>query len=494
MNMEIKTEIECDVSQLLNELVNIVSSNLRFDDEDTETSMHEFSERELDEAKQIDEHLFCLYDHNDDCDDEFHMHNLKCDACESKKSLFWRRVTRNQIVCNICFFSKIYLIAFDDEHLVSERKSTNIDDLMAILGEELGLDNESSCNKKTRSKNGGTGGGVNSRMKKSQIKNKFQNLTDHNQQQLIQSRPLTRTTAKATSLTPFQTQVSTASSLLTTTTTAETQNGEEEGSCASSMSENNLNVNAVESNATSKANATTNVRKSARVSKSKFAEININNHSNEMNNANNQKAKNETASVSVNRRTKKFKQETRPPTRHETIISSLNMSNCVYHRGFYLKIGDIVALFDLEDKESVYFAQIRAFLIDQYGERSAVITWLIPINDRFKVRFAKDFNSDNFVLGPTEDYPRPLECLEFVCRLEQCTNKAIKSEYINKTIQYETNVLQHKFSLEDLALAKFRLITKKTFSNNIETTTSTSNRIVDESQEPLHVDYEIVKN
>ncbi|MFN9961230.1 MAG: hypothetical protein ACK55I_49765, partial [bacterium] len=103
---------------------------------------------------------------------------------------------------------------------------------------------------------------------------------------------------------------------------------------------------------------------------------------------NGQKAKHETASASVNRRTKKFKQETRPPTRHETIISSLNMSNCVYHRGFYLKIGDIVALFDLEDKESVYFAQIRAFLMDQYGQRSAVITWLIPINDRFKVRFA----------------------------------------------------------------------------------------------------------
>ena len=183
--MEIKTEIESDVRQILNELVSIVSSNLRFDDEDAETiSMHENGERELAEAKQIDEHLFCLYDHNDDSDDEFHMHNLKCDACESKNSLFWRRVTRNQVVCNICYFSKIYLIAFDDEHLISERKSTNIDDLMAILGEELGLDNESSCNKKTRSKNGGgSGGGVNSRMKKSQMKSKFQNLTDQNQQQ-----------------------------------------------------------------------------------------------------------------------------------------------------------------------------------------------------------------------------------------------------------------------------------------------------------------------
>ena len=480
------TEIKSEVNQLISELVNIVSSNLEFEFDETENSIHKNDERELNEARQIDEHLSCLTNFNDDSDDEFHMHNLKCDACESKKSLFWRRVTRKQIVCNICFFSKIYLIAFDDEHLGTERKSTNMDDLMEILGDELGLD---SSKKSSRSRNS-----INSRTKKSyqnnsssngnslfsrQIKQKFQNLTD---QQLATTRPLTRTTAKATS--SYQTQISTSSSSVATS--AENQNGEEE-SCGSSVSENNLNIANEQNQISNKSTANTNgsvVRKSARVTKSKFAEINNNNtNSNDSNSKKIVKVE-----PAVNRRTKKFKQETRPPHRHETIISSLNMSNSVYHRGYYLKIGDIVALFDFEDKDTVYFAQIRAFLTDQYGQRSAVITWLVPINDKFKVRFAKDFNSDNFILGPSEEHPRPLECMEFVCRLEQCTNDAIKSEYINKTIQYETSMLQHKFTLEDLASNKFRMIAKKTFSN---TTTLNTN---DESQEPLKVDYEIVKN
>ena len=489
--IDLETKITLEVNQLVIELVNIVSSNLEFEFDETETSIHNNGERELNEAKQIDEHLSCLNDFNDDSDDEFHMHKLKCDACESKKSLFWRRVTRKQIVCNICFFSKIYLIAFDDDHLGSERKSTNMDDLMEILGDELGLDDDSSNRKSSsRSKNS-----TNSRTKKlfpnnssslgsRQVKQKFQNLTD--QQQINTTRPLTRTTAKATS--SFQTQVSTSSSVATT---VENQNVEEE-SCGSSVSENNLNVTlgeqAQNANKTiTNANGAAAVRKSARVTKSKFAEINLNNNNTYSQNSNESK-KTPKIEQSVNRRTKKFKQETRPPTRHETIISNLNMSNSVYHRGYYLKIGDIVALFDLEDKETVFFAQIRAFLTDQYGQKSAVITWLVPINDKFKVRFAKDFNSENFILGPAEEYPRPLECMEFVCRLEQCTNTAIKKEYINKTIQHGTSMLQHKFTLEDLHLAKFRIIANKTFSN----TTALSR--TDESQEPLSVNYEIVKN
>jgi hypothetical protein len=40
------------------------------------------------------------------------------------------------------------------------------------------------------------------------------------------------------------------------------------------------------------------------------------------------------------------------------------------------QIGDIVSIEDLEG--DIYFAQIRGFLQDEFAQRSAVITWLIP--------------------------------------------------------------------------------------------------------------------
>ena len=54
-----------------------------------------------------------------------------------------------------------------------------------------------------------------------------------------------------------------------------------------------------------------------------------------------------------------------------------------------------------EAENTPYFAQIRAFLTDQYGEKSAVLTWLIPINSSYVnlIRAPKDFNPDMFVLG-----------------------------------------------------------------------------------------------
>lgn len=45
-------------------------------------------------------------------------------------------------------------------------------------------------------------------------------------------------------------------------------------------------------------------------------------------------------------------------------------------QGSYLKAGDIVSVQDIDG--DVYFAQIRGLLIDQYCEKSAVLTWLVP--------------------------------------------------------------------------------------------------------------------
>ena len=154
-----------------------------------------------------------------------------------------------------------------------------------------------------------------------------------------------------------------------------------------------------------------------------------------------------------------------------TLVSTIATHDHVYHRGFYMKVGDIVALFDCEDKETVYFAQIRAFLVDQYGTKSAVITWLIPVDDRYKsIRYAKDFDSSKFVLGPSEEYPRPLDCMEFVSRMENdChTSTAIQNDYVNKASQYENDLMQHKFLLEDLAAVKLKLITHKSLDNEAE--------------------------
>ena len=47
---------------------------------------------------------------------------------------------------------------------------------------------------------------------------------------------------------------------------------------------------------------------------------------------------------------------------------------------FYF-LGDIVSVEDIDDG-SVYYAQLRGFLTDQYCEKSGVITWLLPTVNR----------------------------------------------------------------------------------------------------------------
>ena len=58
------------------------------------------------------------------------------------------------------------------------------------------------------------------------------------------------------------------------------------------------------------------------------------------------------------------------------------------HIDYYIKLilnfyflGDIVSVEDIDDG-SVYYAQLRGFLTDQYCEKSGVITWLLPTVNR----------------------------------------------------------------------------------------------------------------
>ena len=60
---------------------------------------------------------------------------------------------------------------------------------------------------------------------------------------------------------------------------------------------------------------------------------------------------------------------------------------------------------------SLYYAQLRGFLTDQYCEKSACITWLLPTQESPE---DGSFDADTFILGPEEDIPRKLEYMEFV--------------------------------------------------------------------------------
>ena len=56
-------------------------------------------------------------------------------------------------------------------------------------------------------------------------------------------------------------------------------------------------------------------------------------------------------------------------------------------------MGDVVSLVDHEG--GVYYAQLRGFLSDQYNEKSAVITWLLPTVHSSSNRF----DPNSYILG-----------------------------------------------------------------------------------------------
>lgn len=79
-------------------------------------------------------------------------------------------------------------------------------------------------------------------------------------------------------------------------------------------------------------------------------------------------------------------------------------------QGVYYQIGDVVSVIDEQDGKP-YYAQIRGFIQDQYCEKSAALTWLIPTLSSPK----DQFDPASYIIGPEEDLPRKMEYLEFVC-------------------------------------------------------------------------------
>ena len=358
-----------------------------------------------------------------------------CDACKMKESFFWRRVTRRQIVCNDCFYEKAYLILFDDEHLKKKHQSTPANPTSSLTTAEATTTTAKRIKKPPKT-----------------TANKKAEAADSN-------RPVTRTTLNnGGAKKQFATQLSSSS---TSTTVVDDSDQKEFG----------LNT---ESNKTT----TQNLRKSARISKSKKgSELEENAETTTTIAVEESKLANTSESMPINRRTKIFKKSSRPPNpirTETTLVSKLFTSELIFHRGFYLKVGDIVALVDnkstvVENEPNepppVYFAQIRAFLCNQFGEKSAVITWLIPVNGEYRqMRRLKDFDPRWFVLGPAEDSPRSLDSMEFVCRPDELAaekggvgNSLCSFNYLN---QYRNDLLRHRFELEDLAASNFRIVTK----------------------------------
>ncbi|KAF3833894.1 hypothetical protein F7725_025098 [Dissostichus mawsoni] len=77
-----------------------------------------------------------------------------------------------------------------------------------------------------------------------------------------------------------------------------------------------------------------------------------------------------------------FPQPIKAPESVATIITS----ESVFYKGVYYQTGDVIKVTDEEDGKP-YYAQIRGFVQDQYCEKSAALTWLIPTQASRKDQF-----------------------------------------------------------------------------------------------------------
>ncbi|CAB3376186.1 Hypothetical predicted protein [Cloeon dipterum] len=88
----------------------------------------------------------------------------------------------------------------------------------------------------------------------------------------------------------------------------------------------------------------------------------------------------------------------------------LKLATQVRYRGTSIRIGDIVSVRGHDG--AIYYAQIRGLLEDQYCDKSAALTWLLPTTKSPPPE--RGFDPDTYILGMEEDVPRSLESMEFV--------------------------------------------------------------------------------
>ncbi|VTJ90269.1 Hypothetical predicted protein, partial [Marmota monax] len=98
------------------------------------------------------------------------------------------------------------------------------------------------------------------------------------------------------------------------------------------------------------------------------------------------------------------------PIKAPESVSTIITAESIFHKGVYYQIGDVVSVIDEQDGKP-YYAQIRGFIQDQYCEKSAALTWLVPTLSSPR----DQFDPASYIIGPEEDLPRKMEYLEFVC-------------------------------------------------------------------------------
>lgn len=94
-------------------------------------------------------------------------------------------------------------------------------------------------------------------------------------------------------------------------------------------------------------------------------------------------------------------------------------------QGVYYQTGDVIQVID-EDDGKPYYAQIRGFVQDQYCEKSAALTWLIPTQASPK----DQFDPSTYILGEHRKTGRLLF-------LRHVTNKNVFSLQVQKKICLE---------------------------------------------------------
>ncbi|KAH9514299.1 GATA zinc finger domain-containing protein 1 [Bulinus truncatus] len=117
------------------------------------------------------------------------------------------------------------------------------------------------------------------------------------------------------------------------------------------------------------------------------------------------------------------------PLKAPAAVATVITGECVFHKDQYYQVGDVVSLVDHDG--GLYYAQLRGFLSDQYNEKSAVITWLLPTTNSPPNRF----DPNTYILGPEEELPRKLEFMEFVCHAPSDYFRAKDAPY--KTVDPE---------------------------------------------------------
>ncbi|KAK3852869.1 hypothetical protein Pcinc_040554 [Petrolisthes cinctipes] len=118
-------------------------------------------------------------------------------------------------------------------------------------------------------------------------------------------------------------------------------------------------------------------------------------------------------------------------TKAPVAVATPVTSEYLFYKGLYYQVGDIVSVVDVDG--GTYYAQIRGLLQDQYCEKSAVLTWLLPTKSSPPPE--NGFDPSTYIIGPEEDIPRKLEYMEFECHAPSDYFKDQTSPYSTMTYQ-----------------------------------------------------------